>query len=92
MKPLAENEIEVRLKTLAGWTRDGGAIRKTFQFADFRGAIAFVNAVADLAEAANHHPDLFIHGYNKVTVTLSTHDAGGLTQRDFLLAAQIEQA
>lgn len=59
---------------------------------DFRGAIAFVNAVADLAEDADHHPDLLIHGYNKVTVTLTTHDAGGLTQRDFLLAAQIERA
>lgn len=82
----------MRLQTLQGWQRDGGSIRKTYKFNGFREAVAFVNEVADLAERADHHPDLLIHGYNKVTVTLSTHDAGGLTARDFLLAAQIDGA
>lgn len=90
MQRLSDREIDVRLQTLRDWEREGGAIRRTFRFSGFRDAIAFVNAVAELAEAADHHPDILVHGYNKVTLTLTTHDAGGLTQRDFLLAAQIE--
>ena len=68
--------------------RQGREIRRTWAFADFRGSMAFVQRVADLAEAANHHPDIDIR-YSKVTLALSTHDAGGLTARDFALAEAI---
>ena len=60
-------------------------------FADFGAAIAFVDRVAELAEAANHHPDILVHGWNKVRLTLSTHSQGGLTDADFRLAGQIEE-
>ena len=87
---LSEDEIERDLNSLAGWGREGEEIRKQFSFSDFRGSMAFVNAVADLAEAANHHPDITIN-YNRVTLALSSHDAGGLTDRDVNLAKQIEE-
>jgi len=89
MNPLSEPEIKQRLAGLTGWARDGNQIRRTFAFDDFLGSMAFVNRVAQLAEAANHHPDIDIR-YSKVTLTLSTHDAGGLTQRDFDLAVQVQ--
>ncbi len=63
---------------------------RELKFADFAAAIAFVNRVAELAEAANHHPDILVHGWNKVRLTLSTHSEGGLTGADFELAAQID--
>jgi 4a-hydroxytetrahydrobiopterin dehydratase len=88
---LADSAVASALQSLAGWSREGDTIRKQFTFQDFRGSIAFVNAIADLAEAANHHPDITIT-YNRVLVALSTHDAGGLTQNDLDLARQIEQA
>ena len=88
MRTLTETEIEERLARLPGWERRGQEIRRTWAFADFRGAMAFVNRVADLAEAADHHPDIDIR-YSKVTLALSTHDAGGLTARDFALAEAI---
>ena len=89
MNPLSEAEITERLKGLPGWTRNGARIQRTFAFDDFVGSMAFVNRVAELAEAANHHPDIDIR-YSSVTLVLSTHDAGGLTQRDFDLAAQVQ--
>lgn len=89
MNPLSEAEITERLKGLPEWTREGAQIRRTFTFDDFLGSMAFVNRVAEMAEAANHHPDIDIR-YSSVTLTLSTHDAGGLTQRDFDLAAQVQ--
>lgn len=70
------------------WTRDGEAIQRTWRFADFKAAMIFVNGVAALAEKANHHPDIAIH-YNEVTLRLWSHDAGGLTRRDFDLARRI---
>jgi 4a-hydroxytetrahydrobiopterin dehydratase len=88
MALLTETEIEERLARVAGWERRGKEIRRTWSFADFRAAMAFVNRVADLAEAANHHPDIDIR-YSRVTLALSTHDAGGLTARDFALAESI---
>ena len=88
MDPLSESEIAGRLARLPGWERQGQAIRRTFSFADFGAAMAFVNRVADLAEAMDHHPDMDIR-YSRVTLTLSTHDAGGLTERDFDLAARV---
>ncbi len=88
MTRLTETEIQQRLAGLAGWERHGDAIRRTFGFPGFREALAFVNRVGALAEAADHHPDIDIR-YSKVTLALSTHDVGGLSARDFELAAQI---
>jgi 4a-hydroxytetrahydrobiopterin dehydratase len=89
MNPLSDTEITHRLASLPGWERDGSRIRRTFSFDDFKGSMAFVNRVAELAEAADHHPDIDIR-YSKVTLTLSTHDAGGLTGRDFDLAGKVQ--
>jgi 4a-hydroxytetrahydrobiopterin dehydratase len=88
MALLTETEIRERLEHLPGWEHRWNEIRRTWAFADFRGSMAFVNRVAELAEAAGHHPDIDIR-YSKVTLALSTHDAGGLTERDFALAEAI---
>jgi 4a-hydroxytetrahydrobiopterin dehydratase len=90
MKPLSDAEIAERLTRLPDWERRGGAIRRTYSFTDFKGAMAFVNRVAELAESLDHHPDIDIR-YSKVTLALSTHDAGGLTARDFDLAGQVQE-
>ena len=87
---LTPEEIESRLRALPGWAVDGGELTKTFGVRSFAHAVLFVNAVAQLAEAADHHPDLRIHAYRHVTVRLSTHSAGGISVKDFSLAAQIE--
>jgi 4a-hydroxytetrahydrobiopterin dehydratase len=89
MAKLPDDQITERLGALDGWSREGDEIVKTFELPTFPDAIAFVTRVADRAEAANHHPDLDIR-YRKVRVALSTHDAGGLTDKDFDLAAEIE--
>lgn len=83
---LDDEGVQGWLKAHPGWALDGGMIRRTFAFRDFREAMAFVNRVADAAEAADHHPDIDIR-YSKVTLRLVTHDAGGLTSRDTGLAA-----
>jgi 4a-hydroxytetrahydrobiopterin dehydratase len=88
MELLTEDEINAKLSDLPGWEHAGSSISLTSTRGDFRDAILFVGAVAYLAEAANHHPDLLIQ-WNKVTLTLSTHSAGGLTAADFALAAKI---
>jgi 4a-hydroxytetrahydrobiopterin dehydratase len=85
MQKLAENEITVRLAALPEWQIEAGELDRTFQFADFVAAMRFVNGVAELAEAAQHHPDIDIR-YNRVRLRLVTHDAGGLTAKDFDLA------
>jgi len=82
---LSDAEVQTWLKSHPGWALEGGMIRRTFAFKDFRGSIAFVNRLADAAEAADHHPDIDIR-YSKVTLALVTHDAGGLTFRDTQLA------
>ena len=89
MARLGESDIEGRLRQLPGWERHGNEIRRTYSFPDFKGSMAFVNRVAELAEAADHHPDILVT-YSKVTLTLTSHDAGGLTERDFRLAASID--
>jgi 4a-hydroxytetrahydrobiopterin dehydratase len=89
MTLLSEDEIDRRLAALPGWERAGREIRRVYVFADFKGSMAFVNRVADLAEAMDHHPDVWI-SYSRVTLTLSSHDAGGLTERDFRLAQRID--
>jgi len=87
---LGENQITPALATVPQWLRQGDVIARTFQFKDFLAAMKFVDAVAVAAEQAWHHPDIDIR-WNKVTLTLTTHDAGGLTQKDFDLARQFDQ-
>jgi 4a-hydroxytetrahydrobiopterin dehydratase len=89
MTPLSDQEIQQRLAA-GEWRRDGAAIVREWVHADFDAAIAFVDRVAELARAADHHPDILVHGWNKVRLTLSTHSAGGLTAADFALAEQID--
>jgi 4a-hydroxytetrahydrobiopterin dehydratase len=86
MPPLSEHEIKSRLVTVPDWQVESGELVRTFLFKDFRAALAFVNKVGDIAENAGHHPDIDIR-YNKVRLALVTHDAGGITQKDFDLAA-----
>ena len=87
---LSDIAIQRELGKLPGWSRRGDALTKTFQFKAFLAGIDFVSALAKAAESANHHPDIDIR-YTKVTCTLSTHSAGGITQKDLELAAQIEK-
>jgi 4a-hydroxytetrahydrobiopterin dehydratase len=89
MALLDENEITDRLKG-SEWARDGDAIARELEFADFAAAIAFVNVVAGIAEERNHHPDILIHGWNEVRLTVTNHSEGGLTEADFGLAHAID--
>ena len=91
MAVLTGEEVEARLASLDGWQREGDAITRRFEFKDFVGSVDFVNRITPLAEEMNHHPDLAI-SWNKVTVTLSTHSEGGLTENDFELASKIDGA
>jgi len=86
MPKLSQQEIAARMPSVSGWTLDGDAISKQYTFKDFLDAIAFVNRVAPEAERADHHPDILIN-YKRVTLTYTTHDAGGLTEKDFAGAA-----
>jgi len=86
MPPLTPQEAQNRLATLPHWCIESGELTRTFAFKDFVAALAFVNRVGEAAEAASHHPDIDIR-YNKVRLNLVTHDAGGLTTKDFDLAA-----
>lgn len=88
MDLLTEEQVAERLTSLDGWTRQGDSIEHVQKLADFKAALLYVGAVAYLAESANHHPDITIQ-WNKVTLTLSTHSAGGLTDNDFALAGRI---
>jgi 4a-hydroxytetrahydrobiopterin dehydratase len=87
---LTDEQISERLGDVPGWSRQGDSIVHVQTLADFRAAVLYVGAVAYLAEAANHHPDITIE-WSKVTLTLSTHSAGGLTVNDFALAEQINR-
>lgn len=87
---LSDAEIEQRLQG-SQWRREGETIVRDYSLADFVSAIELVDRVADEAEAANHHPDILVHGWNKVRLTLSTHSAGGLTDADFALAERIDE-
>ncbi len=88
MSLLTESQITEELAGVPAWTRVGDSITTVTQRQDFRDALLYVGAVAYLAESASHHPDVTIQ-WNKVTLTLSTHSAGGLTANDFALARQI---
>jgi 4a-hydroxytetrahydrobiopterin dehydratase len=88
-EPLPDAEIARLLATLPNWSREGVEIARTFDCGNFNGSIAFVDAIAQAANAADHHPDIGI-SWNEVTVRLSSHDAHGLTERDFALARTID--
>ena len=86
---LNEDEIATRLKRLA-WEREGDEIVREWRFEDFGEAVQFINRVAEEAEEANHHPDIWLHGWNKVKLSLTNHAAGGLTGTDFDMAARFD--
>ena len=88
---LSDEEITARLEG-SEWTREGDEIVREWSFADFAAALAFVNRVGEVAEAANHHPDILLHGWNKVRLSLSNHSAGGLTAVDFEIAPKFDAA
>jgi 4a-hydroxytetrahydrobiopterin dehydratase len=90
MARLSDEEIDDRLSGLDGWDRDGDAIRRQFELDDFKGSVDFVNRLTPEAEDMNHHPDLAI-SWNKVTVSITTHSEGGLTENDFELAGRISR-
>ena len=90
MAILQQAEVTEGLRQLAGWQLKGDEIEKVYEMDGFRAALAFVNHVGNLAEGAQHHPDITIN-YNKVRLTLSTHSEGGVTQKDLDLAARIEK-
>jgi 4a-hydroxytetrahydrobiopterin dehydratase len=90
MSKLNASEIKPALASVPEWEKKGSTISRTYQFKDFPAAIRFVDAVAELAEAAWHHPDIDVR-WNKVTLTLTTHDSGGLTKKDFVLAQKFDR-
>ena len=88
---LSEGEVKAALAQLPGWALEGGMLAKTYKHSTFPEAIVFVNAVAHLAELANHHPDVDIR-YSNITLRLVTHDSGGITAKDVALAKEVEAA
>jgi 4a-hydroxytetrahydrobiopterin dehydratase len=94
---IPENETRLdeaalaRLLTAGAWRREGDAITRTFTFKGFKGALAFVNRVAEAANAANHHPDIHIESYRNVRIVLTTHATGGLSDADVELARRIDE-
>lgn len=90
MTKLTPAQVKAAMPTLSQWRRKASVITRTYEFADFVIAMKFVNAVARAAEKAWHHPDIDVR-WNRVTLALTTHDAGGLTEKDFALAAQLDR-
>jgi 4a-hydroxytetrahydrobiopterin dehydratase len=90
MAKLTASDVDQKMKSLNGWTRDGDAIRKQYTFAGFPEAVSFVDRLAPEAEKADHHPDILIN-YKRVTLTYSTHSEGGLTPKDFAGAATADR-
>jgi 4a-hydroxytetrahydrobiopterin dehydratase len=89
MARLEDDRIDERLQGRE-WRREGNEIVRDLKFEDFAAAMAFVNRVADAAEAANHHPDILLHGWNQVRLAVTNHAQGGLTDADFALADRID--
>ncbi len=89
MEKLGQDDIDQRMTDFPEWSVGSDCLQRTFGFDDFIGAMSFVSRVADLAEQLQHHPDIMIR-YNKVTLTLRTHDAGGLTDKDFAFAREMD--
>jgi 4a-hydroxytetrahydrobiopterin dehydratase len=90
MPPMGEEEAEAMLQKVEGWELRRNKIRKAYRFRDFKESMRFVNRVAELAEEEGHHPDLSI-SWNRVTITLTTHAIGGLSENDFIMAAKIDR-
>ena len=90
MAPLSDSEIEQRLAG-GDWRREGDAIVRDIELGGFKAAMALANQIADAANEANHHPDILVHDYKHLRLTLSTHSAGGITDNDFALAATIDE-
>lgn len=92
MEALSDPEIDARLATLdPAWRREDHSIVRDVECADFAAAVELVNGIAAEAERANHHPDMLLHGYRHLRITLSTHSAGGLTENDFALAQTVDR-
>ncbi|MDX9857279.1 MAG: 4a-hydroxytetrahydrobiopterin dehydratase [candidate division Zixibacteria bacterium] len=90
--PLTRDQFEVYLEQLPDWTvLDDKSLEREFRFKDFVEAMAWVNKVAEIAEDEGHHPDIYIHGWNKVRITLWTHAIGGLSINDFVVASKIDR-
>lgn len=90
LRRLSDNQVERYLQDLPGWELDDQSITRSLEFDGFNEAIAFINDIAPLADEADHHPEIF-NVYNEVELTLTTHDVGGLTDKDFDLAAEINR-
>lgn len=90
MNILNNKEINDKLKGLKGWNFSDSQIGKEFKFKDFKAALDFVNRIGKAADEMNHHPDILLHSWNKVRITVSTHSEGGVTDKDFQLAEKIE--
>lgn len=90
MEKLSQEAVRRALEELPGWERRGDAIERTYEHADFRVAVAFVGYVAEVAEKLGHHPDVDLR-YNKVRLAVTTHDAGGLTEKDLELARAVDR-
>jgi 4a-hydroxytetrahydrobiopterin dehydratase len=90
MPKLSENEIRNKIQNFNNWNFRNNQIEKDFELNDFKAALGFVNRVGEEAEKMDHHPDIFLHSWNKVKITVSTHSEGGVTEKDFNLAGKIE--
>lgn len=90
LEKLTEDQIATGLADVPDWAEVSSKIQRTYQFPDFRASMAFVDLLAEYAERAQHHPDILIR-YNKVTISVSTHDAGGITAKDFELAREADR-
>ncbi|HKX26436.1 MAG TPA: 4a-hydroxytetrahydrobiopterin dehydratase [Blastocatellia bacterium] len=86
---LSEDQVSGRVSSLDHWRREGDWLVRDFQLENFKQAMEFVNRVAEAAEALDHHPDILIHGWNRVRLSVMTHSVGSLTEKDFQLAEQI---
>jgi len=87
---LTPDEVAAALQAVGDWTRDGDSITRDLSLSDFAAAIAFVNQVAGVSESLDHHPDILVHGWNNVRLTVTSHSEGGLTSKDFELAAAVD--
>lgn len=91
MKKLSEHEVLTQIDKMNGWVYLDISISKEYLFADFKSSVDFINAIANTAEKIGHYPDILLHGMNKVKIYNSTYAAGGVTQKDIELAAEIEK-
>ena len=91
MTLLKKKEVKDALSSLNGWKQGEKEITKQFELKDFKGALSFVNKIGEKAEEMDHHPDIFIHSWNKVKITISTHSEGGITKKDVQLAEKIQK-